>query len=153
MHPPGQVQVAISVLKTITGFRRHVWQANECAQADQQSASVRPALTFNMHAPVAIHWSSLPELDSLPPLSHLVRGSAFSCWMQRWCHRGPCACCRYRAHFRWEHYQHQLAQQMDLPDETEACASVTSAFLQVTSFVVALALAFNCSACPPSCEL
>ena len=68
---------------------------------------------------------------------------AVSDWMPSWCRHGPCACCRYRAHFRWEHYQHQLAQQMDLPDETEACASVTSAFLQVTSLLVALALVFN----------
>ena len=39
---------------------------------------------------------------------------------------------RYKAHFRWRHYtQIQAASDYDLPEETEACASVTSAFLQV----------------------
>lgn len=41
---------------------------------------------------------------------------------------------RYKAYFRWEHYPHMRTDlNMALPDETEACASVTSAFLQVTS--------------------
>lgn len=35
---------------------------------------------------------------------------------------------RYKAYFRWQHYPHKRP---DLPVETEACASVTSAFLQV----------------------
>uniref|UniRef100_A0A7S0MYF9 C2H2-type domain-containing protein n=1 Tax=Pyramimonas obovata TaxID=1411642 RepID=A0A7S0MYF9_9CHLO len=36
----------------------------------------------------------------------------------------------YKAHFRWEHY-HKKADYRGGPDATEACASVTSAFLQV----------------------
>lgn len=41
---------------------------------------------------------------------------------------------RYKAHFRWRHHpQVQAASDYDLPQETEACASVTSAFLQVTT--------------------
>ena len=40
---------------------------------------------------------------------------------------------RYKAHFRWSHYpQIRHASDFDLPNETEACASVTSAFLQVS---------------------
>lgn len=38
---------------------------------------------------------------------------------------------RYKLHLRWEHYKHRLQGQPVLPAETEACASVTSAFLQV----------------------
>lgn len=37
----------------------------------------------------------------------------------------------YKAYFRWGHYQFKLQPGLVLPDETEACASVTSAFLQV----------------------
>ncbi len=43
---------------------------------------------------------------------------------------------RYKAHFRWRHYtQIQAASDYDLPEETEACASVTSAFLQVLALM------------------
>ena len=43
---------------------------------------------------------------------------------------------RYKAHFRWRHYtQIQAASDYDLPEETEACASVTSAFLQVQALM------------------
>jgi hypothetical protein len=40
---------------------------------------------------------------------------------------------RYRARFNWEHYTHALTPgtREKLPDKTFACASVTSAFLQV----------------------
>ena len=38
---------------------------------------------------------------------------------------------RYKAYFRWSHYQFKLQPGLVLPEETEACASVTSAFLQV----------------------
>lgn len=37
----------------------------------------------------------------------------------------------YKAYFRWDHYCHKIHAGPTLPDETEACASVTSAFLQV----------------------
>ncbi|KAL0024665.1 hypothetical protein WJX77_006897 [Trebouxia sp. C0004] len=44
----------------------------------------------------------------------------------------------YKAHFRWRHYtQIQAASDYNLPEETEACASVTSAFLQVLSTLYA----------------
>ncbi|KAL3150604.1 hypothetical protein ABBQ32_000411 [Trebouxia sp. C0010 RCD-2024] len=44
----------------------------------------------------------------------------------------------YKAHFRWKHYpQIRVAADFDLPDVTEACASVTSAFLQVLSTLYA----------------
>ncbi|GIM06215.1 hypothetical protein Vretimale_10481 [Volvox reticuliferus] len=36
----------------------------------------------------------------------------------------------YKAYFRWAHYPHKL-KNANLPDETDACASVTAAFLQV----------------------
>ncbi|GLC45409.1 hypothetical protein PLESTB_000621700 [Pleodorina starrii] len=36
----------------------------------------------------------------------------------------------YKAYFRWAHYPHKL-KAANLPDETDACASVTAAFLQV----------------------
>eukprot|EP00884_Botryococcus_braunii_P018014 jgi/Botrbrau1/4897/Bobra.118_1s0011.1 len=43
----------------------------------------------------------------------------------------------YKAYFRWDHYPHKLRDQGEapphLPAETEACASVTTAFLQVLS--------------------
>lgn len=42
----------------------------------------------------------------------------------------------YKAYFRWDHFPHPLGEGYgveDLPDETEACASVTSAFLQILS--------------------
>lgn len=39
----------------------------------------------------------------------------------------------YKAYFRWDHYCHKIHAGPTLPDETEACASVTSAFLQVLS--------------------
>ncbi|KAK9829398.1 hypothetical protein WJX72_005590 [[Myrmecia] bisecta] len=39
----------------------------------------------------------------------------------------------YKAYFRWSHYPHKLLEGPTLPLETEACASVTSAFLQVLS--------------------
>ncbi len=43
---------------------------------------------------------------------------------------------RYKAHFRWRHYtQIQATSDYDLPEETEACASVTSAFLQVQALM------------------
>ena len=42
-----------------------------------------------------------------------------------------CCSCRYKAYFRWSHYQFKLQPGLVLPEETEACASVTSAFLQV----------------------
>lgn len=40
---------------------------------------------------------------------------------------------RYKARFNWEHYTHVLpvGARLELPSETHACASVTSAFLQV----------------------
>ena len=44
-----------------------------------------------------------------------------------------CRSRRYKARFNWEHYTHAVApgtREM-LPSETQACASVTSAFLQV----------------------
>eukprot|EP00193_Tetraselmis_chui_P004610 CAMPEP_0177767558 /NCGR_PEP_ID=MMETSP0491_2-20121128/9190_1 /TAXON_ID=63592 /ORGANISM="Tetraselmis chuii, Strain PLY429" /LENGTH=759 /DNA_ID=CAMNT_0019284183 /DNA_START=121 /DNA_END=2400 /DNA_ORIENTATION=- len=37
----------------------------------------------------------------------------------------------YKAYFRWEHYPYKVAGDSRLTTETEACASVTSAFLQV----------------------
>ena len=37
----------------------------------------------------------------------------------------------YKAHFRWRHYETAVVATLDLPRETEACASVTSAFLQI----------------------
>ena len=40
--------------------------------------------------------------------------------------------CRYKAYFRWGHYPYKLKVGPTLPDETEACASVTSAFLQAS---------------------
>lgn len=43
---------------------------------------------------------------------------------------------RYKAYFRWDHYSYKIHAGPTLPDETEACASVTSAFLQVRAFVV-----------------
>lgn len=39
--------------------------------------------------------------------------------------------CRYRAHFRWDHYTNKIGEGVQLQNDTEACASVTSAFLQV----------------------
>lgn len=42
--------------------------------------------------------------------------------------------CRYKAYFRWNHYCHKLkndASCSNLPTETDACPSVTAAFLQV----------------------
>ncbi|KAH7624228.1 hypothetical protein Ndes2526B_g01488 [Nannochloris sp. 'desiccata'] len=41
----------------------------------------------------------------------------------------------YKAHFRWRHYTQELAEGTDQPEGTEACASVTSAFLQVLATV------------------
>eukprot|EP00887_Chlorella_sp_A99_P004144 scaffold23.g4144.t1 len=41
----------------------------------------------------------------------------------------------YKAHFRWKHYTSPLAAGTDLPEGTEACASVTSAFLQVLATI------------------
>ena len=40
---------------------------------------------------------------------------------------------RYKAYFRWPHYQYKLNSPEMLPVETDACASVTAAFLQVLS--------------------
>jgi hypothetical protein len=37
---------------------------------------------------------------------------------------------RYKAYFRWTHYPFKL-KTMEMPVETDACASVTAAFLQV----------------------
>ena len=37
----------------------------------------------------------------------------------------------YKAHFRWQHWAGPTALPPGLPTETDACASVTSAFLQV----------------------
>jgi hypothetical protein len=43
-----------------------------------------------------------------------------------------CSCCRYKAYFRWNHYGHKLKNDASiLPTETDACPSVTAAFLQV----------------------
>ena len=47
----------------------------------------------------------------------------------------------YKAHFRWKHYSEELEQGTELPVGTEACASVTSAFLQI------LAIIHNVEAC------
>ena len=47
----------------------------------------------------------------------------------------------YKAHFRWKHYTAELEPGTDLPVGTEACASVTSAFLQI------LATIHNVEAC------
>lgn len=40
---------------------------------------------------------------------------------------------RYKAYFRWNHYCHKLKNDTPgvLPTETDACPSVTAAFLQV----------------------
>jgi len=38
----------------------------------------------------------------------------------------------YKAHFRWGHYEAAVVAALDLPVETQACASVTSAFLQAS---------------------
>lgn len=46
--------------------------------------------------------------------------------------------CSYRATFQWEHYKRSLYGSPNLPTATEACASVTSAFLQVISLYVPL---------------
>lgn len=45
----------------------------------------------------------------------------------------PTHCDRYKARFNWEHYTHAISPgaREELPAETHACASVTSAFLQV----------------------
>ena len=43
--------------------------------------------------------------------------------------------CRYKAHFRWKHYTEELHEGVEKPLGTEACASVTSAFLQILNFV------------------
>lgn len=41
-------------------------------------------------------------------------------------------CRRYKAYFRWPHYSHKLRSGTALlPTETDACPSVTAAFLQV----------------------
>lgn len=43
-----------------------------------------------------------------------------------------CLICRYKAHFRWEHYVRNGEIQVEsLPKETDPCASVTAAFLKV----------------------
>ena len=63
MHPPFHVQVALPALNTIRGIRRHGWQANKCAQADQQSASVRPALVNPM---VLLAWACQPPAARSP---------------------------------------------------------------------------------------
>lgn len=47
----------------------------------------------------------------------------------------------YKAHFRWKHYTAELEPGTELPVGTEACASVTSAFLQI------LATIHNVEAC------
>jgi hypothetical protein len=44
----------------------------------------------------------------------------------------------YRAHFRWKHYTAPLVDGCELPVGTEACASVTSAFLQILSTIHAV---------------
>ncbi|KFM28092.1 hypothetical protein F751_5203 [Auxenochlorella protothecoides] len=41
----------------------------------------------------------------------------------------------YKAHFRWKHYTSPLPVTQELPSGTEACASVTSAFLQVLATI------------------
>ena len=46
--------------------------------------------------------------------------------------------CRYRATFHWNHYRKALVEGPKLPESTEACASVTSAFLQVRRFLCML---------------
>jgi hypothetical protein len=47
----------------------------------------------------------------------------------------PAAPRSYKAHFRWKHYTSELAGDVERPAGTEACASVTSAFLQVLATV------------------
>lgn len=42
---------------------------------------------------------------------------------------------RYKAHFRWKHYTQAVAEGTEQPAGTEACASVTSAFLQILATV------------------
>lgn len=42
---------------------------------------------------------------------------------------------RYKAHFRWQHYPYSVIGASPLPVQTEACASVTSAFLQVLAIL------------------
>lgn len=41
----------------------------------------------------------------------------------------------YKAHFRWAHYTSAVQEGTDMPEGTEACASVTSAFLQVLATI------------------
>jgi hypothetical protein len=65
--------------------------------------------------------------DHHPP--RLFRAPARSCIVAA----SDCRSRRYKARFNWEHYTHAVApgtREM-LPSETQACASVTSAFLQV----------------------
>ena len=65
--------------------------------------------------------------DDHPP--RLFRAPARSCIVAA----SDCRSRRYKARFNWEHYTHAVApgtREM-LPSETQACASVTSAFLQV----------------------
>ena len=38
---------------------------------------------------------------------------------------------QYKAHFRWNHDTLSISDFSGLPEETEACASVTACFLQV----------------------
>lgn len=54
-----------------------------------------------------------------------------TCWACQFNHASMPGCRRYKAYFRWSHYQFKLQPGLVLPEETEACASVTSAFLQV----------------------
>jgi len=41
----------------------------------------------------------------------------------------------YKAYFRWDHNTHELQPGTILPDDTEACPSVTSAFLQILATI------------------
>lgn len=43
--------------------------------------------------------------------------------------------CRYKAYFRWDHYTNDVAPGIELPEGTEACPSVTSAFLQILATI------------------
>jgi hypothetical protein len=91
-------------------------------------------LIISMHTPIKDWHASSQEHRNLakanlnrfplPPRSK-VSSTLVLCW-------NLLMFSRYRATFQWSHYRNTLVGNPTLPASTEACASVTSAFLQVS---------------------
>ena len=133
-HAPDQQPAAVSVFEGGGGVMRASARLSRVGMpverggrgrgggAGCRESGRRPFEASFIHPRLASQTSHLPtHLPTLPPTHH-----------------------SYKAHFRWRHYETAVVATLDLPRETEACASVTSAFLQILDALATAETARSC---------